>query len=71
MISDTEIVTAIRQLPEELQQEALHYIAFLATRRNIQSANVNPKKRQFGSAKGKYILAPDFDAPLQDFKDYM
>lgn len=27
--------------------------------------------RKAGSAKGKYELAPDFDAPLEDFKDYM
>ncbi len=30
------------------------------------------EKRQFGSMKGflKY-MAPDFDEPLEDFKDYM
>ncbi len=27
--------------------------------------------RTFGSAKGKYQLANDFDAPLEDFNDYM
>jgi hypothetical protein len=29
------------------------------------------KERVFGSAKGKYQLADDFDVPLGDFKDYM
>lgn len=29
------------------------------------------KKREAGSAKGKFKLAPDFDAPLEDFKEYM
>lgn len=29
------------------------------------------KKKQFGAAKGKIKLAPDFDEPLEDFKDYM
>ena len=29
-------------------------------------------RRKLGSAKGKIIyVAPDFDAPLEDFKDYM
>jgi len=28
-------------------------------------------KPRFGSAKDKYILSPDFDAPLDDFKEYM
>ncbi|WP_222837332.1 DUF2281 domain-containing protein [Dyadobacter fermentans] len=27
--------------------------------------------RQFGLHKGKYIMAPDFDEPLEDFEDYM
>jgi len=25
----------------------------------------------FGSLKGKIAMAPDFDAPLDDFRDYM
>ena len=29
------------------------------------------RKRQFGSAKGLITMAPDFDAPLDDFKEYM
>jgi len=28
----------------------------------------NPK---FGCAKGTFVLAPDFDEPLEDFKEYM
>lgn len=28
-------------------------------------------KRIFGSAKGLIEMAEDFDAPLEDFKDYM
>ena len=28
------------------------------------------KQRQFGSAAGQIRLAPDFDAPLNDFADY-
>ena len=29
------------------------------------------KEREFGCAKGEYWMADDFDAPLEDFKDYM
>jgi len=29
------------------------------------------KPRQAGSAKGMIIMGPDFDEPLEDFKDYM
>ncbi len=30
-----------------------------------------PVKRIFGSAKGKIWMAEDFDAPLEDFREYM
>jgi len=29
------------------------------------------KHREFGCVKGDYWMADDFDAPLDDFKDYM
>ena len=29
------------------------------------------KERGFGCAKGQFKMAADFDAPLEDFKDYM
>ena len=31
---------------------------------------VKRRKRQFGSAKGLIAMAPDFDAPLDEFKEY-
>jgi antitoxin (DNA-binding transcriptional repressor) of toxin-antitoxin stability system len=37
-------------------------------------ARTEPKKQwpcKAGSAKGKIWMAPDFDAPLEDFKEYM
>ena len=29
------------------------------------------KEREFGCAKGQFWMADDFDAPIEDFKDYM
>ena len=29
------------------------------------------KERGFGCAKGQFHMADDFDAPLEDFRDYM
>jgi hypothetical protein len=29
------------------------------------------KQREFGCVKGDYWMADDFNAPLEDFKDYM
>jgi prevent-host-death family protein len=32
---------------------------------------IKKRKRQFGSAKGLISMAPDFDEPLNEFKEYM
>ena len=39
----------------------------------VQLVPVEPSKRrpQFGSAKGLVVMADDFDAPLEDFNDYV
>jgi hypothetical protein len=34
-------------------------------------AQQQKKQREFGCAKGEFWMADDFDAPLDDFKDYM
>jgi hypothetical protein len=34
-------------------------------------AQEQKKERVFGCAKGQFRMAEDFDAPLDDFKDYM
>lgn len=33
--------------------------------------NQTPKRRQSGSARGQIVMAEDFDAPLDDFHEYM
>lgn len=33
--------------------------------------DVPPPNRKAGSAKGKIIMADDFDEPLEDFEEYM
>jgi hypothetical protein len=70
-MSDNNILFEINQLPDNLKQEALHYIIFLK-KEYLQSNIVNgTDKRVFGRVKGKYQLAPDFDEPLEDFREYM
>jgi len=66
-------------MPEALKQEALHYILYLSNNYEKDSLSrfeqikprMSEKKPVFGYAKGKYILSSDFDAPLEDFNDYM
>ncbi len=71
MIKEETVMAKINELPDKLKQEVLHYIEFLHEKYATQNQTQATKKRQAGSAKGKYKIAPDFDAPLEDFKDYM
>lgn len=67
------ILSEIYKLPESLKLEVLHFIIFLKQEKKLKEKNpvkIN-SQRIFGISKDKYILAPDFDAPLDDFKDYM
>jgi hypothetical protein len=66
------ILEKLEQLPESLQTEVLHYIEFLAEKYAKQASTQAPqKKRKAVLLKGKIWMAEDFDAPLEDLKDYM
>lgn len=73
------IFQEIQSLPEPLQQQVLDFVQFLKTKRagkqtkpqTDDKPDETPQKRIFGLAKGKIHLAPDFDEPLEDFKEYM
>ncbi|HEY0150688.1 MAG TPA: type II toxin-antitoxin system prevent-host-death family antitoxin [Longimicrobium sp.] len=63
------------QLPSLVEQAAQDGEVIL-TRQGEPVAKIIPisrvrKPRQFGSARGLIRMAEDFDAPLDDFKDYM
>ena len=71
MLNST-IVESLNQLPANLQQEVLHYIEFLKERYSQTSPAALPVKRgALGAWKGEIKMADDFDAPLEDFQDYM
>ncbi len=55
-------------LPDYMKQEVADFIDFLLERSATEKKKIVP---QFGSAKGKIKMSDDFDAPLEDFKDYM
>ena len=67
---------------EELAQHRDDYgdhrlmLMVLPTPTAKKNDNTEPQKsakprRRFGSGKGIFRMAPDFDAPLDDFKEYM
>jgi hypothetical protein len=55
-------------LPNDIKSEVMDFIEFLLTKKNKEIKKKVPK---FGSAKGKIYISPDFDEPLDDFKEYL
>ena len=62
------ILSQLYTLPENLKTKVLRFILFLKS----ESNTITEKKQQvFGRSKGRYKMADDFDAPLDDFNEYM
>ncbi len=63
----------IDNLPESLLMELRTLVDdFLAKKQKPASMPTERKPRQFGCMKGTVLyMAPDFDEPLEDFKEYM
>jgi hypothetical protein len=55
-------------LPEELKLEVVDFIDSLRKRGEKGKKQKSPK---FGCAKGQIYMSPDFDAPLDDFKEHI
>ena len=65
-----ELFRAIDQMPEELLPVLKDAVARINKFRT--NAPTAPTKRQFGSMKGLVVfMAPDFNAPLEEFNEYM
>jgi hypothetical protein len=58
----------IKDLPEDFQAEVNRFVEKLILERQLK---IQRKKPVFGCAKGEIYVAPDFDEPLADFKEYM
>ena len=54
-------------LPESVAAEVLDFVQFLESKQARASAQL---PRIQGTAQGQVWIAPDFDAPLHDFRDY-
>ncbi|HXL57608.1 MAG TPA: DUF2281 domain-containing protein [Chitinophagaceae bacterium] len=61
------ILDKLAQLPEDLKEEVNDFTDFLLSKKK-KSGKVN--KPRFGSGKGMFVMKPDFDEPLDDFKNY-
>ncbi len=66
-MTNTSLKIEINSLPQNLRQEVADFVAFLKNKASLKS---KLKAREFGFAKGKIILSPDFDEPLDIFEKY-
>jgi hypothetical protein len=58
----------IETLPSKIPQEVFDFVEFI----KVKYQQKQPLKvREYGFAKGKVKLHEDFDAPLDEFKDYI
>jgi hypothetical protein len=64
----TMLYTKINTLPPSMIKEVDTFVEFLKTKQKEKS---KIKERKFGCAKGLMVMHDDFDAPLDDFKEYM
>ena len=78
MTQQAELLNTINKLPPQYFREAIDFVGYLqqkAQAETVENNNIEqkdqPMGRVFGCAKGQFCMADDFDAPLEDFKDYM
>ncbi len=69
-MTEQAIFRQLQLMPPSLQKEVLDFIGYLLMKHNFEQ-KPDKKRPKFGSAKGRYHMAPDFDAPLEIFKEYM
>jgi hypothetical protein len=68
-MSEIQLIEKVKKLPVAYQKEVEDFVDFILEKKiNIEKVE---KKRTLGLLKGKMKMSADFDAPLEDFKDYM
>jgi prevent-host-death family protein len=67
-----EAKTHLSRLLDAVEKGEKIYITRRGKRVAQLSAAEEPKKAKFGCAKSQnFYMSPDFDEPLEDFKEYM
>ena len=67
---DLQLYLEISRLPISVKEQVLLFIKSLTfgTKEENKPAKKTPKA---GCMKGTFSMGPDFNEPLEDFKDYM
>jgi Protein of unknown function (DUF2281) len=73
MTIDLQIFQTVVKMPESLKQEILHNAKYLLEKH--AKTELSPEQLQqphgYGSWAGQIFMSDDFDAPLEDLKEYM
>jgi hypothetical protein len=64
------ILEKIKMIPVAYQQEVEDFIDFILQKK-VEKKGEEKTNRRLGLLKGKMKMSDDFNAPLDDFKDYM
>lgn len=73
-MSSADLFLKINSLPENLRKLVADYVEYLSWRKDAPLDGDKEPQRKTpvpGLLKGKIWIADDFDAPLDDFKEYM
>lgn len=72
MTTDLRLFGKILSLPPNLKEEVLRYINFLLFSQENEIVPKTVKKTpKAGFSRVNFVMSADFDAPLDDFKEYM
>jgi len=66
-MTTTMLYTKINNLSPSMIKEVDDFVEFLKTKQKKEKV----EERKFGCAKGLIVMHDDFDAPLEDFKEYI
>jgi hypothetical protein len=64
------LISKINNLPLDFKKEVFDFVDFLQSKQQTKK----PKKKKqiiYGYAKDTITIKPDFDEPLEEFKEYM
>ncbi|PIW47810.1 hypothetical protein COW20_11595 [bacterium (Candidatus Blackallbacteria) CG13_big_fil_rev_8_21_14_2_50_49_14] len=70
MIQDKQLLDEFHALPPDKQAEVIDFIGYLRSK-TLRSTNQQASRGSYGSLKGTFQMAEDFNEPLEDFRDYM
>ena len=77
-MTTAQLIQTYNGLPDALKKEVDHYLEYIAQKVAQETKAQEPKpdykikeRGAYGSMKGMFKMSDDFDAPLEDFKDYM